>query len=65
MRRIFPPPPIMYIVDLVDVVDVSDVVDVVYVANVVYGADVVDVQLIPYKRYLECTLVQWRLSIYP
>ena len=23
------------------------------------------VQLISYKRYLECTLVQWRLSIYP
>ena len=22
-------------------------------------------QLISYKRYLECTLVQWRLSIYP
>ena len=23
------------------------------------------VQLLSYKRYLECTLVQWRLSIYP
>ena len=23
------------------------------------------VQLISYKRYLECTLIQWRLSIYP
>ena len=22
-------------------------------------------QLISYKRYLECTLIQWRLSIYP
>ena len=23
------------------------------------------IQLISYKRYLECTLIQWRLSIYP
>ena len=23
-----------------------------------------EIQLISYKRYLECTLVQWRLSIY-
>ena len=23
------------------------------------------IQLISHKRYLECTLVQWRLSIYP
>ena len=23
------------------------------------------IQLISYKRYLECTLVQWTLSIYP
>ena len=23
------------------------------------------IQLISYKRYLECTLVQWRLSVYP
>ena len=23
------------------------------------------VQLISYKRYLECTLIQWRLSMYP
>jgi hypothetical protein len=24
-----------------------------------------ELQLILYKRYLECTLIQWRLSIYP
>ena len=24
-----------------------------------------DIQMISYKRYFECTLVQWRLSIYP
>ena len=25
----------------------------------------IEIQLISYIRYLECTLIQWRLSIYP
>ena len=27
--------------------------------------NIFNIQLISYKRYLECTLFQWRLSIYP
>ena len=29
--------------------------------NEVYKLNVIKLQLISYKRYLECTLVQWRL----
>ena len=30
-----------------------------------YSKEILHLQLISYKRYLECTLVQWWLSIYP
>ena len=31
----------------------------------IHWKEIIELQLISYKRYLECTLIQWRLSIYP
>ena len=33
--------------------------------NILLVSYLFNVQVISYKRFLECTLIQWRLSIYP
>ena len=36
-----------------------------YVCIQLQRITILEIQLVSYKRYLECTLVQWGLSIYP